>query len=266
MRYYIRGAGTEWHRELIWDMTFRTYGSDDPCELTTIICDQRQEEATGWFPYQPDYYNGQSFDPNRPYLYAVEGYFSPNTALDGEFTVEIWRHTPGLPTNYTDPRLGTEPLGTETITHIETGAQPNCWVRWDFSPAIDVSEYYYSANLQPLMILWKTPNVGPGTTYSDLDPYTSGSRYWITNTAGEESTWFWTRYMGDDMMFRTYGSYGAPWVCGGAGTVYLTGDISGPAGAPDCYVNLYDLAVISSTWLDCTDPQQSRCDEFWGVS
>jgi hypothetical protein len=31
----------------------------------------------------------------------------------------------------------------------------------------------------------------------------------------------------------------------------LDGDISGPAGEPDCYVNLYDVAVMAADWLLC---------------
>jgi hypothetical protein len=34
----------------------------------------------------------------------------------------------------------------------------------------------------------------------------------------------------------------------------LDGDISGPAGEPDCYVNLYDLAAMAANWQLCNDP------------
>ena len=265
MRYFITDAGANWYRAPSWDMAFRTYGSEDPCELRDIILDQKQETATGWFNYQPDYWNGQAFDPNRPYLYAVEGYFSPNTSVTGEFTVEIWPNHSGLGGD-ADPRIGDAPLGTATITRIETGAQPDCWVRWDFSPAIDVTSQYESPYFQTLLILWKTQDIGPAMPYSDLDPYVDhGVRYWITNTSGDESTWTWTKYWGDDMMFRTYGAYGSAWQCGGSGSTFLAGDISGPDGVPDCYVNLHDLAVLSGSWLTCTDPENTACDEFWRV-
>lgn len=33
--------------------------------------------------------------------------------------------------------------------------------------------------------------------------------------------------------------------------VYPTFDISGPAGQPDCRVNLYDLAVAAASWMEC---------------
>ena len=47
---------------------------------------------------------------------------------------------------------------------------------------------------------------------------------------------------------------GPPVVCGDYNTDYLIGDISGPNDKPDCRVNLYDLDVLVSTWLNCTDP------------
>ncbi len=40
--------------------------------------------------------------------------------------------------------------------------------------------------------------------------------------------------------------------CGDWG--FLTFDVSGPLGQPDCYVNLYDFAAFIEEWLECTDP------------
>jgi hypothetical protein len=40
-----------------------------------------------------------------------------------------------------------------------------------------------------------------------------------------------------------------PTKCGDRNTVYLDGDISGPVGEPDCYVDLYDLAALAGQWL-----------------
>ena len=42
-------------------------------------------------------------------------------------------------------------------------------------------------------------------------------------------------------------------------TQSLAGDISGPSGVPDCHVDLYDLALMSQLWLECTDPQNLDC-------
>jgi hypothetical protein len=39
----------------------------------------------------------------------------------------------------------------------------------------------------------------------------------------------------------------------------ILGDISGPFGRPDCYVDLYDLAAMAQSWLLCGDPANSAC-------
>ena len=163
----------------------------------TCILDQSQEGATGWFNYRPDYWNGQSFTPTLPYLCAIEGHFYPGSSVTGDFTVEIWQHNPNY-NLYDDPRLGTAPIVSKTITSIVTG-QPDNWIRWEFDEPVDVSGYTGS---QPLMILWTTPDAGPATPYHTGDPYAGGWRYWLIDTG---STWTWTQYSGHDMMFRTYG-------------------------------------------------------------
>lgn len=48
--------------------------------------------------------------------------------------------------------------------------------------------------------------------------------------------------------------------CGDEGTEYLDGDITGPIGIPDCYVDEFDLEAIASQWLQCTDPFDPGCD------
>ena len=30
--------------------------------------------------------------------------------------------------------------------------------------------------------------------------------------------------------------------------------VADPAGTPDCYVDLYDLAALAAHWLTCSDP------------
>lgn len=55
-----------------------------------------------------------------------------------------------------------------------------------------------------------------------------------------------------------YSTY--PTECGESGTVYLPGDISGPAGIRDCRVNIYDLKAMVFNWMDCTDPADTVCD------
>jgi hypothetical protein len=39
----------------------------------------------------------------------------------------------------------------------------------------------------------------------------------------------------------------------------LIGDISGPEGIPDCYVNLFDVAALARVWLDCNNPEDQNC-------
>jgi hypothetical protein len=39
----------------------------------------------------------------------------------------------------------------------------------------------------------------------------------------------------------------------------LPGDISGPAGVPDCRIDINDFVVIASGWLDCNDPRDANC-------
>ncbi len=44
----------------------------------------------------------------------------------------------------------------------------------------------------------------------------------------------------------------------------LAMDFSGPTvGEPDCYVNLYDLAYLAESWLECNDPANSACAWAW---
>ena len=45
----------------------------------------------------------------------------------------------------------------------------------------------------------------------------------------------------------------------------IPGDISGPNGRPDCYINLYDLAAMAEFWLQCYDPENSKCDDMAGI-
>jgi hypothetical protein len=71
-----------------------------------------------------------------------------------------------------------------------------------------------------------------GTPYNSLDGFLDGLR--ISDAAYE---------------------FKLPSVCGDP-TTELSGDISGPAGLPDCYINLYDLAKFAQNWLmvDTTGP------------
>ena len=52
-----------------------------------------------------------------------------------------------------------------------------------------------------------------------------------------------------------------PIVCGDPGTGQLEADLSGPTGDPDCKVDRYDLAAFVSEWLDCSNPNDARCNQ-----
>lgn len=39
----------------------------------------------------------------------------------------------------------------------------------------------------------------------------------------------------------------------------IIGDISGPQGKPDCYVNLFDLGAMANAWLECYNPEDDTC-------
>ena len=49
--------------------------------------------------------------------------------------------------------------------------------------------------------------------------------------------------------------------CDAIGFVKDKADLSGPAGTPDCVINLYDFAEMASQWLDCTFPNLEGCPE-----
>ena len=39
----------------------------------------------------------------------------------------------------------------------------------------------------------------------------------------------------------------------------IAGDISGPEGKPDCYVNFFDVAAMGELWLECNNPEDPNC-------
>ena len=54
-----------------------------------------------------------------------------------------------------------------------------------------------------------------------------------------------------------------PEFCGDSATVYLPGDITGPLGERDCVVDMYDFAVMTANWLDCTTPNTPGCGGWY---
>jgi hypothetical protein len=82
------------------------------------------------------------------------------------------------------------------------------------------------------------------------------------------ATYCFNQYIGllDNVRFSTFtGQFRTsdlmpkcPVVCGTLGQVYHPMDFN-----EDCYVNLSDLAMFASTWIDCTDPQNPGLCDSW---
>ena len=89
------------------------------------------------------------------------------------------------------------------------------------------------------------------TVYFGTHQLAAGSRIWIDPGSEISSTYI-------DRLFLTppVPNNCAEALDHGYGIV---GDISGPLGQPDCYVNLLDLAAFAENWLDCMDPFDINC-------
>ena len=70
----------------------------------------------------------------------------------------------------------------------------------------------------------------------------------------------WAGRFGVDYIYWTHDGLflDGPLFCGGPETQYHEFDFNS-----DCYVDIQDFVVIVNDWLECTDPLDSRCDEFW---
>lgn len=54
-----------------------------------------------------------------------------------------------------------------------------------------------------------------------------------------------------------------PAFCGDINTEYSSADISGPLGAPDCKVDIFDFDAIAQEWLNCSDPANPECGQYY---
>jgi len=111
-----------------------------------------------------------------------------------------------------------------------------------------------------------------GITESMLRVYQkqAGSTEWhnVTGTVNTTSKQIVTQPISSFSLFAVAGPVTT---CGDIGT-QIASDLSGPAGVPDCYVNLHDLAylsenaglldltVMATQWLDCTNPADTSCN------
>lgn len=250
--YYVFNGST-WTKNSSIDMTFRSYGVEDPNAYESVAIDQKQEVITNGWPLDANHMNLQSFTPIHPYLYAVEVALSGGFTVPGQFTLEIWENNGNLASGV-DPRVGTSPIAVSQVNTLRTESTE--WVRWEFAPPIDLSAYVDGGTIAPLGFLLRTSAAMPEDMYQLINvnnPYSDGMFHANVNGV-------WSKYNNYDAVFRTYGSYTLPSKCGDPGTAFFGGDISGPSGSPDCYINLYDLAAIAKDWLSCTEPQDPICN------
>ena len=68
----------------------------------------------------------------------------------------------------------------------------------------------------------------------------------------------------DDLTFSVVQP--TPTYCGDDGTVYLSGDISGPDGTPDCYVDWFDLVAMAVQWLERGDCENCQCTQVGDIT
>ena len=97
-----------------------------------------------------------------------------------------------------------------------------------------------------------TTAVGEGLTIGadmpgNLTMARLGSHPWQTG-------WDFAGRIDEVVIYDTY--FPGPPIC----TRELAGDISGPQGKADCYVNIYDLAMLADQWFECNDSIDPSCD------
>lgn len=232
---------------------------------TEPVVDANFWNSNAWLSYSPGtYFQAQSFMPAKRYLYAVEVMMYPGYDLAGAWGVEIWANDPNADPD-DDPRLGAGPLGISVIRHMVT-VEPDRKARWVFSPPVDVNDFLNET--ASVLIYWtnayeRQVPIGGGlyAVYSGVD-YPDGTRYFIESGLWHRADNEWDpeyeEYFTWDMGFRTFGADELPTSCEDEGAVKLPGDLNG-----DCYVDFGDVAEMVSVWLQCTDPNNSDCDQYW---
>jgi beta-galactosidase len=96
-----------------------------------------------------------------------------------------------------------------------------------------------------------TGGISSGTTidFEEFDfPDTSARYLRITGNGNSGSNWDWNSYCEVEIC--------GPLLCSDvlACGLKLDADLSGPAGTPDCRINLYDLAVMAADWMQSDIP------------
>jgi hypothetical protein len=227
---------------LISMLVFVPFASAEPGTI-----DQEQWTVTNALEFDSNYWLAQSFTPTQGYLTAVESLFYPYYSGAGPYTVEIWACSPSLGA---DPRLGSAPIATKTVTNID----PYNYVLWQFDTPINVTSYL--VNSESLLILWKTSISYQAMYIANNNPYPNGKVYRISDTGN--TTWTWAANGSYDMFFRTYGMPYTAQYCGDVGTTYNVADLN-----KDCKVDFKDFALMAENWMKCSDPANINCDIYW---
>ncbi|MHC5142971.1 MAG: PKD domain-containing protein, partial [Planctomycetota bacterium] len=116
------------------------------------------------------------------------------------------------------------------------------------SAIVDLNGLVDDDGASPVTTLWEVdnPNVtitSPTSLVTTATVALTGS-YTITLTATDG-----TGSLSDTMVANVYDDACAAAIADPAQT--LAGDISGPSGASDCVVNMYDFAAMAINWLEC---------------
>ena len=117
------------------------------------------------------------------------------------------------------------------------------------------------------------PTSGDVYVYTDIDDLVAGKTEFTLNITCRTG---WSGHIYNGGLFLPGVSLSGPWdfvvsghmvdpptYCGDDYTLYSDSDISGPSNEPDCYVNLYDLAAMANQWLECSDPADPDCVQYW---
>ncbi|MBN1437760.1 MAG: hypothetical protein JW936_11865 [Sedimentisphaerales bacterium] len=104
---------------------------------------------------------------------------------------------------------------------------------------------YYSGTIDVFLGTDYVKTIETGNTNNGLGTVVFSSAMTRNDWVNTGNLFIDSIYIGDEPVLAAF-----PSECGDRGTVYFPGDISGPIGAPDCYVDMYDLAVLAQQWLE----------------
>jgi hypothetical protein len=171
-----------------------------------------------------------ALNDNKFYYWAVE-VTDPNTGGSAyQLAASVWSFATG-----DDPAVPN--AGDDQYDGLDGG-----------SAIVDLNGLVDDDGASPVTTLWEVdnPNVtitSPTSLVTTATVALTGS-YTITLTATDG-----TGSLSDTMVANVYDDACAAAIADPAQT--LAGDISGPSGASDCVVNMYDFAAMAINWLEC---------------